>query len=99
MECSVAVRASAGIWQEEWRQATGGQENVQRPPDLPNRLCWHLLISEFTWDLLNRLYWSRPPNINCDQTKYTAGSKIWLKICFELQTRFWVAVASFKGNR
>ena len=39
------------------------------PPDLlPNRLCWspHLLISEFTQDLLNRLYWSRPPNINCD---------------------------------
>ena len=51
------------------------------PPDLlPNRLCWspHLLISEFTQDLLNRLYWSRPPNINCDQTKYL-GSKIWLK--------------------
>ena len=60
-------------------QATGGQDL------LPNRLCWslppHLLISEFTQDLLNRLYWSRTPNINCDQAKY-ASSQIWLKNLF-----------------
>ena len=47
------------------------------------RLCWspHLLISEFTQDLLNRLYWSRTPNINCDRAKY-ASSQIWLKNLF-----------------
>ena len=63
-----------------------GSRNPAQSTVLVSPPAPHLLISEFTQDLLNRLYWSRTPNINCDQTKYSA--KIWLKKSFLNQTKY-----------
>ena len=58
------------------RNGDAGQQVVGQDPIDCVGLSPHLLISEFTRDLLNRLYWSRTPNINCDQTKYAGSSNL-----------------------
>ena len=67
----------------------GGDEQqvVGRDPIDCVGLSRHLLISEFTGDLLNRLYWSRTPNINCDQTKSAGSSKICSENLFQLENQ------------